>query len=299
MGILIRWKISTDSDVTYDKTYIYRADSEGGTYAELTNQNISDNVYFDKDGTTSKWYKVRFKDTANNVWSDFSESMQGGTFYGYCTISDIRNLCGLTTTDISDSILYDLLQFSMAQINADLNVNIVREKVEYIDDTRENLIDDSNTTYYVKFWKDFYLGDLDNDGDVDTSDVEVIGVDSDDVEHALTVSSVTHDEGKIVLSSAPPSTYKLYITYARSPVDESTPNTLVKLAAAQLTAALSFTNLTAKNVSKFRVGKIAVTQQSEGYEKLFSAYQNTLNRIRRFGVEIGEGKIIIAKRSEE
>lgn len=289
----------TDSDVTYDKTYIYRAATETGTYTELASQNISDNVYFDKTGTTSDWYKVRFKDSVNNVWSDFSESMQGGTFYGYCTIADIRNLSGLTTTDISDSVLYDLLQFSMAQVNADLNVNIVREKVEFIDDVRENDIDGTNKTYYVQFWKDFYLGDLDNDGSVDTSDVEVIGVDADDVEHALTVSSISHDEGKIVLSSAPPSTYELYITYARSPIDESTPNTLLKLAAAQLTAALSFTNLTAKNISKFRVGKIAVTQQSEGYEKLFLAYQNTLNRIRRYGAETGEGKIIIAKRSEE
>jgi len=40
MGILLRWKIPTDADVTYDKTYIYRSDSKTGTYTQIAVQDI-------------------------------------------------------------------------------------------------------------------------------------------------------------------------------------------------------------------------------------------------------------------
>ena len=295
MGILLRWKIPTDSDVIYDYAYIYRSDSEAGTYSDLANQAISDNVYFDEDGTTTKWYKVRFYDSANTKWSTYSDPMQGGTFYGYCSIDDVRMLTGLASTDVTDSQLYDLLQFAMAQLNAEINVKIVRELIEYIDEVRENDIDSSNTTYYVKFWKDYYIGDIDNDGSVDTTDITVYQVDADDVETELTVSTITPDEGKFVLSSAPDSSVDLYVTYVRAPLDEDTPHQMIKLACAQLVAALSFTRLDAKKIRSFRIGKVAVTKQSDAYNTFYNQYRRTINDINTL-CETGEGKVIITKR---
>jgi len=297
MGILLRWTIPSEADVTYDKTYIYRADSKTGTYTQIAVQDISDNVYFDKEGTTSHWYKIRYYDSQNDVWSSYSEPLQGGTFYGYCSIDDIRMISGLTSSEISDSQLYDLLEFAMAQLNSDINVKIVREKIEWLDDVRENKINGENKTYYVKYWKDYYIGDLNNDGTVNTDDVIVYQVDANDVETQLTVSSVSPEEGKFELASAPESTVELYVTYARAPLDEQTPHPLIKLACAQLTAALAFTRLDAKKLRSFRVGKIAVTKQSDAYNIFYNQYRRTINQINIL-CETGEGKTIIKKRGE-
>lgn len=209
----------------------------------------------------------------------------------YCIYTDVRAISGLTQTEISDADLTALIAYAIVQLNADINIKIIREKVEWLDDTRENNIDSSNATYYVKNWKHHYLGDLDNDGDVDISDVEVYLVAPGGTETVATVSSVTHDEGKIVLSAAPTSSNAsiIYITYAASPVDESTPDSRIKLACAQLTAALAFTRIDAKKIAGFSIGKIKVTKQSQAFDIFYNQYLRTVNRIKQYPIKKIEG----------
>lgn len=199
-------------------------------------------------------------------------------------------------SDIATAHKTALIGHCTAILNSDINVKIIREKVEWIDETRENDIDGSNATYYVKLWKDWYLGDLDDDGDVDTSDVTVYQVDSDDVETELTVSTITHDEGKIVLDSAPDSSVDLYITYIRAPVDESTPAKILKIALAQLVAGFAFTKIDPQKIARFRVGKVSITKQSEGAEVFMKQYQKTINRIKERFLEAEEGEVPVLVR---
>lgn len=213
----------------------------------------------------------------------------------YCTYTNVRNLSGLTASDISDSDITTLISFATTQLNADINIEIVRERVLWIDKTRENKIDSSNTTYYVKNWKMYYIGDRNNSGSVTIADIKVILVNNDDEESEATVSSITHDEGKFVLSTAPTSSTanEMYVTYVISPVDESTPHSLITQACSFLTAAYAFTRIDAKKIAQFSIGKVRVTRQSQAFDIYYKEYQKVLNRIRRYPLRISKGESIV------
>ncbi len=281
MGILLKWKIPTDSDVSYDKAYIYRSTSKTGTYTEIANQSISDNVYFDIDGTTSNWYKVRFYNSSTSDWSDYSEPLQGGSFYGYCTVDDVRKLSGLTSSEISDSDLFDLISFAQAQINSELNYTVHNEEIAWISNEKDNTIDGSNTTFYVKDVNDngYYLGDMNNDGIVDENDVEVYSVDNEGNRTNYTVSSVDPELGQFVLTSAPSSNESVYVTYAVCPTNVNEPDYLLRMATAQLASALAFTKIDAKKIQGFTIGKIKVTRQSQAFQTFFE-----FNYFRSWGI---------------
>lgn len=293
MSILLKWKIPTDPDITYDKTYIYRSTSQLGVYTEITNQAIADNSYFDIDGGANNWYKIRYFNSSSSKWSEYSDPMQGGTFRGYCTPDDVRLISGLTTTNINDTYLAELIEYSTAQINSDINISVIREKVEWIDDTRENDIDGSNTIFYVQNWKDYFIADYDNDGNIDIGDVITYKVASDGTETTTTVSSITASAGKFVLETAPESEYDLYVTYAYSPVLEDPPHPLVKLAAAQLAASLAYTKIDVTKIQSFTVGKIKVAKQSQAFQQFYDQYRQTIHKINTHPIQKIEGKSVV------
>jgi hypothetical protein len=278
MGQYLRWAIPTDTDVSYDKTYIYRATSQGGTYAEITNQLIADNEYFDIDGETTNWYKIRFYNSTAIKWSNYSEELQGGTFYGYCTIGDVRDLTGLTSTQISDSKIFTLIKYAMAQLNADILVKHEDERVRYISPERENDIDGVNTTFYTE---NYPIGDKDNDGSVTISDIYAYSINSTGVRTEYSISSIgSVERGKFVLATAFPLSETSYITYYSSPLLTEPPHMLVRLACIYLTAALSYTKIDASKIKKFRVGKVSVMQQSEAFDLYRNKYLGIIHQIK-------------------
>ena len=199
----------------------------------------------------------------------------------YCSAQDIRNLTDLSTTDISDAKLGILIDYATAEVNECISVLISREKVEYIDETRENNIDGSNTTFYINNWKGRYLCDMGNDGDVSTDDVEVFQVASNGTETSLTVSSVTPSKGEYVLSSAPASSVELYTTYTYSVVPVDPPHTLVKKATIYLAAAIAYTKIDATKVNRFSMGKFSRTIGTKSYDTYYKLYRDTLNLINK------------------
>lgn len=278
MGQLIKWAIPTDADVSYDMAYIYRASSESGAYSQLTAQAIANNEYFDLDGTESNWYKVRFYDSAAIKWSDYSDPLQGGTYYGYCSIDDIRDLTDLSETDISDSKIFTLIKYAMATLNADIQVEHKDEEVKYISPERENKVDGTNKTFYIQFWP---LGDKDNNGSVSITDIYAYSIDADGLRTARTLESIDNVElGKFTMVTAPPSDETFYISYFSTPLLIEPPHMLIRTACIQLTAALCYTKIDASKIKKFRVGKVSIMQQSEAYDTFYNNYQRTINKIR-------------------
>lgn len=211
------------------------------------------------------------------------------TFTDY---TNVRLLTGYTTTDIVDADITSLIAFSTAQLNADIQTKIVREEALYIDKTRTNYRDGSNTTFYVKNWKEFYLGDGNNDGVVSATspitDVSVVLLATDGTETAATVSTLTHDQGKITLSAAPASGVRVFITYFISPVDMSTPHNMIKLACSQLTGAIVATKLDTNKMQSWSVGKIRVTKPSQAFVEFYAKYKQTLEMIKRFPLRSAE-----------
>jgi len=279
MGILIRWRIPDTSEVSYNYTYIYRADSELGVYTNIANQAITDNTYFDASGSTTNWYKIRFYDNVNLVWSDYSAAMKGGEFRHYCSTDDVRMLAGLTSSDVTDSQIYDIMTYAMAQLNHDISTKIIRERVSYLDDTRENKIDGSNTTYYIKNWKGHYLGDLDDDGTVDATDLKVYQVASDGTETELTISSVDEDACSITLSSIPVSGVELYITYCYTPVSVATPEPLIKMATSLLTSAWAFSKINVGKAVESNFGNVRFIRHMDSFENYYRKYLKIVEQI--------------------
>ena len=103
---------------------------------------------------------------------------------------DVRTVTGLTSSDISDTDLDLLILVAQKEVLLQTNQNVIREPVVYLDNTRTNLIDGNNTTYYVSNWKGTYLSDSNFDLTVDHLDVHVFSVSGDGTETELTVSEI-------------------------------------------------------------------------------------------------------------
>lgn len=196
----------------------------------------------------------------------------------YSTVDDARAITGLSSNDVSDAVLYSLGTIAAYKLNRDINTEVIREPIEYIDGTRENNIDGSNTTYYVRNWKD-YIADKDGDQDVDTSDINVYQVESDGTETELTVSSITANDGKFILSSAPSSDVNLYVSYEYAPVSVSDPHKLISAAHSYLVASMSMTRLSVGQYNRVRIGAISVSLNSLAQKVYLEKYDDVINQI--------------------
>jgi hypothetical protein len=208
------------------------------------------------------------------------------------TTSVVRLLSNLTVSDISDADITSIITQATAQINSDINIKVVREQVFAIDSTRENNIDGSNSVYYIQNWHGKFLADLDNDGDVDTSDVIVYQVSSTGTETTLTVSSIDDDDCKITLSAAPSAGVRLYITYAYSYVRQlagSVDNRL-SLAAAFLTIAYCYAKINFGRAKDIQFGSTKLTRHMESFKLYYDRYLEIAKQIQSIGglVQTGE-----------
>jgi len=197
----------------------------------------------------------------------------------YTTIDKVRLLTNLTTSDISDEDATSIIAEATKELNRLINVRVVREKIDYIDETRENNIDGSNTTYYVRNWKGKYIADMDNDGDVDASDITVYAVASDGTESTATVSSITSDEGKFVLSTAYSSDYELYVTYEWCWRDPSTPDPLIELACTLLAAAYCYAKVNIGMAPQIAFGNTRIYRHIDSFDHYYTRFLKIVSLI--------------------
>ena len=174
-----------------------------------------------------------------------------------------------------------MIDYATAQLNSDLNTRVIRERVRQIDITRENSIDGSNTTFYVKNWKGKYIADMNNDGSINSNDIIVYLVASDGTESTATVSTVTSSEGKFVLSSAPTSSTaaEMYITYEWCFDDPSTPSARIALACAFLAASYAYEKINAGMSPQQVYGNVRFMRDMQSGNKYFKRYTDQVSMI--------------------
>jgi len=204
----------------------------------------------------------------------------------YTTVTDIRLLSGYTTADISDADLTSLIPYATAIFNEAVNRHIREEKIENIDGVRENDIDGSNTTFYLKSGYDWFVADTTDSGTVTVADIAVYIEDTSvdpNTRTEATVSTLDDTIGKFVLVSAPVSGDVLTVDYAKSPVKESaTADQLVKMAVSQLVSAYGATSLTAAQLGSFSIGDFRQSAStSASFNHFYNSYTNTLGLIRK------------------
>ena len=196
----------------------------------------------------------------------------------YCSVSDIRLLTDLQAEEIGDGDLASIITYAVAEINAEIGIEYNDEKIQNIDTEKENDIDGSNTTFYVKHP---YLGDRNNDGAITSDDLYVYTIDSDGTRSVKTVSSVDWRTGKFVLSAAPSTSETLYATYLSVKIDCDTPHQLIKKAAIELSAAIAYSKVEASNFK--RVGGLGGLSlvAPETYNIYYQLYRRTILQIRK------------------
>ena len=200
----------------------------------------------------------------------------------YTTTNFIRSKTGYSTTDISDTDLNNIISEATAEINSKINTKLTREKVEYIDVTRQNKIDGSNKTFYVKNSFNNYFGDTDDSGDVDTDDITVYIEDNENNLTEATVSSIDID-GLFTLSSIPSSatTVAIYVSYTYTFYNVNTPDTLIQLLATYLAASYAVLSVEHGLPSSEKFGNITISYSNTAgsYNKFISKYKELLGTV--------------------
>ena len=195
----------------------------------------------------------------------------------YCTTEEVRDLTGLSTSEINDDKLYSLIERAVVRLNGQINYRVSDEQVLWVSNEKKNSLNGTNTTFYTRTCP---IGDRNNDGEVTASDLYVYSLDSTSTRTELTVSSIDDDEiGKFSLSSAPSSDVSVYVSYNVAPLEEETPHALIKQACMELTAALAYSRVQDGSVRSFALGNFRITRDNSQYADYMSQYYCTIKQI--------------------
>ena len=210
----------------------------------------------------------------------------------YTDYGTVNTMTNITSSDISNADITSIIAEATKELNGYINTSVDRERVDYVDETRENKIDGSNVYYYIKNWRGKYLADRDDDGSVSTSDVVVYLVDSNGTETTATVSAIDGDNGKITLSSAPSSDYDVYITYEWCYRNPSTPDPLIKLACTYLTAAYCYAKINIGRSPQVAFGNSRFYRHIDSYRMYHDMAMNIVNEINNKIIDYSESEVI-------
>jgi len=186
-------------------------------------------------------------------------------------------MTNLTTNDLTDTQVCNLIAYAGTQLNAAINVKIEEENILEISNTKTNTIDGSNKTYYTR---EYPIGDMDNDMDVDISDITVYQYASDGTKTECTVSSITPNTGEFVLNTAPDAAItKLVVTYVHTQRSVSDPHMLVRMACSLLTAAWAYTKINVGKAPRWRMGSTQIWRDMDSFKTYYDKYQLIVNQI--------------------
>lgn len=111
------------SQIKYNKAEISRASAEGGSYSVLATVDLTVDepatYYDDLTGTSTSWYKIRYKNSLTSVYSDYSVELQAT---GYSEDS----LASMTEEVLDDYSDVDGEQLSPKKVRRDLRTAVRR-----------------------------------------------------------------------------------------------------------------------------------------------------------------------------
>lgn len=122
----IQW-VAPVSAIAYTHTRVERSTDGGSNYAEFTVLNdpswtsngipIALSAAVDLIGDSGYYYRIRFYDSVNAVFSDYSTPMRGSDFRGYCTIDDVRNFTNVQSAEYSDTAIQMFIDTTTRRID--------------------------------------------------------------------------------------------------------------------------------------------------------------------------------------
>lgn len=208
----------------------------------------------------------------------------------YITLAELKTAIGPTdVVNFTDAQLNSKITRENTKINRELNVQVVRERVTYINVAKQNQIDGTTTTFFVRNWFGFSFGDSTNDGAITIADVVVVSRDADGTETPLTVSSIDNDNMSFTLSSAPASNLTLFATYKYSYYDMSTPDQNIKELARYLCLSSVYFDIEFDLIgTSQKAGNISIAGLDKNTKT--HKYKNKANELLSFLKSFGTGK---------
>jgi|AKVG01.1.fsa_nt_gi hypothetical protein len=215
----------------------------------------------------------------------------------YCSVNKVRLISGLDSQDIGDQKIRDLRdEVATSELNKDINQKRQDERIfEQLSSEKDNNINGKNKTFHLKgtHRSELQVGDKNDDGRVNASDLEVFFIEDDDKRvEDLNVVLEDREVGRFSVELADGTALdqgELYVSYVLSPVDQDGyegtdfetggPNPLIETACAQLTSAYAFTNIEASKLKDFSIGNVTINSQSEGARIMRENYMATRRRI--------------------
>jgi hypothetical protein len=82
-----------NTETSWSYTLIERSIEQSASYSQLTSQLITNNTFFDESGTSSHWYRLRFFDAGNVIYSSYTDPFQATNEY-YCTPRQVASFMG-------------------------------------------------------------------------------------------------------------------------------------------------------------------------------------------------------------
>ncbi len=155
------------------------------------------------------------------------------------TLTELKTYLGDKATELEDTELEAIISEVNSVIQQELNVDVFRECIKYINLTRQNLIDGENKTYYIKNYVNKWFADKNGDGSITVEDVKIYTIDNDGVETNPTISSIDNTKRSITLETAPENV-TMYLDYSYSFYDMSTPDNRIKKLAKYLALAYCY-----------------------------------------------------------
>jgi hypothetical protein len=192
----------------------------------------------------------------------------------YCSTVDVRDLTDITTDDISDSKLAELIDKATKIIIEDLTIPIIDEELD-------GNIDGSNTTFSVDRYP---IADVTGDSVVTGADVTVyIWGDRTDpsTRETVPVSTIYPRTGKIVLSSAPAATIEQVTCDYHYTYEEYLDWDLINPACVYLTAYLFYIKKYTVVPTSLARGPMRFRWEAKPYIEFLDRYYELLERIRK------------------
>jgi hypothetical protein len=91
MGNVVKWSLPA-TEAGWTKTYI-ESSTDQITWVVLTNQAIADNTYYDENGGSNTYYRIRFYNETSLVYSGYSNIAAGELkTTTYCTPEDVQRV---------------------------------------------------------------------------------------------------------------------------------------------------------------------------------------------------------------
>ena len=205
----------------------------------------------------------------------------------YCDVSLVRLASGLEE-EVRDTKIRDVRdEIAIPRLNDDIQTRVEAEEVKKINGSKKNKVDGENKTFYLKETHDSFrqIGDLNDDGEVTVDDIHAWAIVDGETRVEVKINSLLDkNQGKFTAvrkdTNEPLNrNAELYVRYRHAPVDVASPNSMVSIACAQLTAAYCFSNIETPKLKDFSIGDVNISKQSEGFSIMMDQYTNTMRKI--------------------